>query len=183
MANRGFFTVSLTIKLIKLHSQCNYAQNKHSCYTGWTKSLCAPDDLYYNRQVHRDFLIALYYTLTRVPVLKCCRMSPGIWFLYTPVICTRLYSVLLVIWMSRPNTALPQHQGATGETYDESLDVKEIVPALGPSDPPTHRVQRAPCPAIKWRDPDHSLASKAERCHTCTAHTQGTPYFTLFLLT
>lgn len=54
----------------------------------------------------------------------------GIWFLYTPVICTRLYSVLLAIWKSRPNTVLPQHQGATGETYDESLDAKEI--ALGP---------------------------------------------------
>ena len=80
--------------------------------------------------------------------------------------------------MSRPNTALPQHQGATGETYDESYDVKEIAPALGPSDPPTHRVQRDPYPAIKWRDPDHSLSSKTERCYTCTAHTQRQPYFT-----
>ena len=28
-------------------------------YTGWSKTLCAPDDLYCNRQVHRDFLITL----------------------------------------------------------------------------------------------------------------------------
>ena len=95
----------------------------------------------------------------------------------------RLYSVLLAIWMSRPNTALPQHQGATEETYYESHDVKEIAPVIGPSDPPTHQVQKAPCPAIKWWDPDHSLSSKAERCYTCTAHTQIQHYFTLLLLT
>jgi hypothetical protein len=80
----------------------------------------------------------------------------------------RLYSVLLPIWMSRPNTELPQHQGAT----EESHDVKEITPALGPSDPPTHLVQKAPCPAIKLWGPDQSLSSKAERCYTCTAHTK-----------
>ena len=29
-------------------------------YTGWSNSLCAPDDLYCNHQVHRKFLITMY---------------------------------------------------------------------------------------------------------------------------
>jgi hypothetical protein len=123
---------------------------------------------------------AVILHINTFPGFKVLSDDARIWFLYTSVICMRLYSVLLVIWMSRPNTTLPQHQGATGETYDESHDVKEIAPALGSSNPPTHRVQGAPYPAIKWRDPDHSLSSEAEWCYTCTAHTQGQPHFTYF---
>lgn len=37
-------------------------ENSSKYYTGCSKRLCAPDDLYCNCQVHKGFLVTLYKT-------------------------------------------------------------------------------------------------------------------------
>jgi len=48
---------NLSIILINYHCLFAHVVYLKSCDTGWSKSLCAPDDC--NHQVNRDFLIAL----------------------------------------------------------------------------------------------------------------------------
>jgi hypothetical protein len=75
------------------------------------------------------------YLFNTLPSFKVVSDDAGIWLLYTPAICMAiwlLYTPAICIWMSRPNSALPQYQEESEETSNERHDVKEIVPALDP---------------------------------------------------
>jgi len=76
---------------------------------------------------------AVILHINTFPGFKVLSDDARIWFLYTSVICMRLYSVLLAIWMSRPNTALPQHQGATGKLMMKAMTSKKSPRLWGPA--------------------------------------------------